>query len=292
MAGNDELDALERENARLQREQADNLVEIQGLKARLAALEPGTIEKITDCMWQFAETTCGHNSLSGTHALTAIAEHVAALRNRVTVLESAQADNLAEIGRLKDERIRLWYALQQGIINAGGIAEADISTDFLCLFPAEVGAIKYEQKKATARAIAAEKDRDALAALAEDRRVALEEVRSAVDSTQNFSWSSIANGTDVQVDCEEWVAIGKVFDKCGSASQTALSATPSSALAALERRIAAKTLEKIKAPLIEALLCNPLSIERTVEVALMTWTAERESTQPPAEGAGDDERAE
>jgi len=47
-----------------------------------------------------------------------------------------------------NERIgTLRYALRQGIVAAGGAADADVSDEFLLLLPAEIGSIREKYRK-------------------------------------------------------------------------------------------------------------------------------------------------
>lgn len=100
---------------------------------------------------------------------------ITAERDRLQAELEEQHRCLSALLALAEERVnRLRWAMRESIINAGGVAASNVSDDFLCILPTEVGAIKYAQRKA-------EKERDAATARADAAEAALAEERARLD---------------------------------------------------------------------------------------------------------------
>lgn len=81
--------------------------ENERLMKRLDALQPGTIERITDGLWTFAEQECEHNPVAAHHALTTVIETVRQLKAENERLKAELSKGIELMKQLCAENERL-----------------------------------------------------------------------------------------------------------------------------------------------------------------------------------------
>jgi hypothetical protein len=253
MAGNNDLDTLERENARLRSANADNLTEIERLKVALRLAEKNYAEEERSHGQTMTDRDCHEESLNQLFAALGMSES-----------ESE------------------WSSCQDPSVTAIEVAHGLIDKIAALEARAVAAETNFEDMQSQWSNAVREKhelcaDRDALAALAEELRVALEGI--AADAI-----SAGAGDGMTDMECLD------VHTKAIATRQS----TPSSALDGLKRWVRVECLRKQSSAVLNLAKSGAGSYSvaynsgiADAAVLLRKESTRLESTQPPEEGTGD-----